>query len=392
MFIAQPRASPGNLRLQRGGDFHHGALVGNVELRIGVARNRRDVVARRKVYTSEPTVIEWLPDNGLKPDVVSGVSIGAINATVLCGIATTTPRLRSRRCGRISPRRACPRRWTQRTNALSVFGNPGMYVPRIDHLNFWLWTSFYDTGPLRWTLDRYVDFDKLGPSNFSREPRVQAPRLILTATNLLSGKLDRCDSKQLQITPAHVAASGSLPPSFPATLALAPEEAGGGEQLYWAGGLFDNTPLSKVIAALEESPDRRDHQHRHQQARGLLRGDHRAAASRRVFCRGRQDRRIGSVRRVLLTAQGRGHLRFRDPTERGDWSCHLKFQQRSGRRRLPWRSPHRPDLRCLPDRWRRVEGTVTDRFRGALQILVQGYMDPRPIPCSKYSKPLGPFV
>ena len=30
-------------------------------------------------------VIEWLLDNRISPDVVSGVSIGAINATVLAG-------------------------------------------------------------------------------------------------------------------------------------------------------------------------------------------------------------------------------------------------------------------------------------------------------------------
>ena len=30
-------------------------------------------------------VIEWLMDHGISPNVVSGVSIGAINATVLAG-------------------------------------------------------------------------------------------------------------------------------------------------------------------------------------------------------------------------------------------------------------------------------------------------------------------
>src|SRR6185295_15477112 len=41
--------------------------------------------------------------------------------------------------------------------------------------------------------------------------------------------------------------------SFPPTLAV--PEADGAEQLYWDGGLFDNTPLSKVISALQESTD-----------------------------------------------------------------------------------------------------------------------------------------
>jgi predicted acylesterase/phospholipase RssA len=56
----------------------------------------------------------------------------------------------------------------------------------------------------------------------------------------------------MQLTPEHVAASGSLPPSFPMTAAPAP---GGRPMPYWDGGLFDNTPLSKVIGALQESPD-----------------------------------------------------------------------------------------------------------------------------------------
>ena len=37
-------------------------------------------------------VIEWLLDNRISPDVVSGVSIGAINATVLAGSKQADPR------------------------------------------------------------------------------------------------------------------------------------------------------------------------------------------------------------------------------------------------------------------------------------------------------------
>ena len=132
--------------------------------------------------------------------------------------------------------------------------NPGMYVPRVDYLNLWQWTSFYDTGPLRATLEKHVDFDKLRPANFELPAAEQAPRLILTATNLASGKLDRFDSSEMKLTPAHVAASGSLPPSFPMTTAWRrPRRAA--ETPYWDGGLFDNTPLSKVIGALEDDED-----------------------------------------------------------------------------------------------------------------------------------------
>ena len=38
-------------------------------------------------------VVECLLENGIAPDVVSGVSIGAINATVLCGSRKEDPRV-----------------------------------------------------------------------------------------------------------------------------------------------------------------------------------------------------------------------------------------------------------------------------------------------------------
>ena len=127
-----------------------------------------------------------------------------------------------------------------------------MYAPRVDYVNLWQWTSLYETGPLRRTLERHVDFEKLRPENFTQPPGGRAPRLILTATNLVTGKLDRFDSLEMRLTPEHVVASGSRPPSFPLTTAPAPA---GGLAPYWDGGLFDNTPLSKVIDALEDSPD-----------------------------------------------------------------------------------------------------------------------------------------
>ena len=197
-------------------------------------------------------VIEWLLDNRISPDVVSGVSIGAINATVLAGSRQPDPRdeLRSLWAELTTP--ALPPPFDVANGHLSLFGNFAMYAPRADYLNLWHWTSLYETSPLRRTLERHVDFEKLTPDNFARPPGTRAPRLILTATNLVSGKLDRFDSLEMRLTPEHVVASGSLPPSFPMTTATAPA---GDPTPYWDGGVFDNTPLSKVIDALEESPD-----------------------------------------------------------------------------------------------------------------------------------------
>jgi NTE family protein len=197
-------------------------------------------------------VIEWLLDNRILPDVVSGVSIGAINATVLAGSKRADPREELRDLWADLTTPTLPPPFDGANGKLSLFGNPGMYALRFDYLNLWHWTSFYETSPLRATLAKHVSFERLGPENFTRPAAERAPRLILTATNLVSGKLDRFDSMEMQLTPEHVAASGSLPPSFPMTAATSPS---GRAMPYWDGGLFDNTPLSKVIGALEESPD-----------------------------------------------------------------------------------------------------------------------------------------
>ena len=202
----------------------------------------------------EVGVIECLLDHGITPDVVSGVSIGAVNATVLCGARNGDPKTSLRALWDDLTTLSVPFQLDAVNQNISVLGNPGMYLPRTDYWNLLRWTSFYETEPLIATLERQVDFDKLGPGNFKREPSAQAPRLILTATDLLAGQLAKFDSKQMQIMPAHVRASGSLPPSFPPTQAAAPPPSTG-ERLYWDGGLFDNTPLSKVIDALQESND-----------------------------------------------------------------------------------------------------------------------------------------
>ena len=194
-------------------------------------------------------VIEWMLDNEIRLDVVSGVSIGAINAAVLAGSKHDDPRKDLHGLWSDLTTVTFPPPLDLANGKVSLFGNPGMYFPRADYMNFWHWTSFYETGPLRVTLQKYVNFDKLKPSSADR-----APQLILTATNLASGKLDSFDSRKMELTAEHVAASGSLPPSFPMTTAPSPGP-GGQPMPYWDGGLFDNTPLSKVIDALEDSTD-----------------------------------------------------------------------------------------------------------------------------------------
>src|SRR5882672_624939 len=87
-------------------------------------------------------VIEWLLDNEISPDVVSGVSIGAINAAVLAGSKHGDPRKDLRGLWTDLTTPTLPPPLDLANGQVSLFGNPGMYTPRVDYLNLLRWTSF----------------------------------------------------------------------------------------------------------------------------------------------------------------------------------------------------------------------------------------------------------
>lgn len=90
--------------------------------------------------------------------------------------------------------------------------------------------SYYDTSPLRETLEQLVDFDRINSG---------AVRLSVGAVNVRTGNFEYFDSAKQRLDARHVMASGALPPSF------APVEIDG--QHYWDGGLVSNTPLQYVL-------------------------------------------------------------------------------------------------------------------------------------------------
>jgi NTE family protein len=196
-------------------------------------------------------VIEGLLDEGIVPDVVSGVSIGAVNAAVLAGSVNPDPRVELRALWEDLTTPTWPAPLNGANADLSVLGNPGIYTARSDVWDLPGWKNLYDTSPLYRTLGKHVDFTRLQPPNAQTPTDTRAPRLILTATNLDSGVLDSFDSGTMALSAKHVVASCSLPPMFPMTRALGPD----GEAWYWDGGLVDNTPLSGAIHALQESGD-----------------------------------------------------------------------------------------------------------------------------------------
>ena len=200
----------------------------------------------------EVGVIERLLEKGIVPDVVSGVSIGAVNAAVLAGSIAPDPRVELRALWERLTTPTWPAPIDGANADLAVFGNKGMYTARGDYWGFAGWKNLYKTDPLYETLDKHVDFTRLGPESAKAPKATRASRVILTAANLESGELDSFDSMTLQLSAKHVVASCSLPPLFPMTRARGPKER---DAWYWDGGVVDNTPLSGVINALEGSGD-----------------------------------------------------------------------------------------------------------------------------------------
>ena len=116
-----------------------------------------------------------------------------------------------------------------------MFGAPNFFVPRMPPPLLWptgnaLKASYYDNSPLRATLERLVDFDRINAGLM---------RFSVGAVNVRTGNFAYFDSSTDRIRAEHVLASGSLPPGFPAT------EVDG--EHYWDGGLISNTPLQWVL-------------------------------------------------------------------------------------------------------------------------------------------------
>jgi NTE family protein len=196
-------------------------------------------------------VYQALHEAGLEPDWVAGISIGAINCALIAG---NPPERRVERLREFwetvsappfgMPDQASPaiegdlaRVWVNQVRALGVLagGAPQFFTPRplppfLHPRGSAEALSYYDTAPLRATLERLVDFDLLNDCD---------TRFSVGAVNIRTGNFVYFDSRNHRLGPEHVIASGSLPPGFPAT------EIEG--EHYWDGGLVSNTPLQWVL-------------------------------------------------------------------------------------------------------------------------------------------------
>jgi NTE family protein len=193
-------------------------------------------------------VYHALHEHGLTPDWVVGTSIGAINAALIAGnkVPRRIERLRqfwdSVSHADLMDMSRLPdqaRLTNVRLSTLDTMlrGVPGFFKPRlfspfvagleVDAEQ----ASFYDTAPLRETLEELIDFSYLNAAG--------GTRLSVNALKVQTGELRSFDSAQQTITAQHIMASGALPPGFPAVRIDG--------QLYWDGGLYSNTPLETVL-------------------------------------------------------------------------------------------------------------------------------------------------
>jgi NTE family protein len=167
-------------------------------------------------------VYERLLEAEVEPTWVAGISIGAINSAIIAGNArehrierlrefwelvstasdgvvgdqwTTVPL--------IDPLRV----WLNQLSASRVLmsGVPGFFEPRLPPPYLAMAgtgaTSYYDTAPLRATLERLVDFDRIN----ARETRFS-----IGAVNVRTGNFAYFDNATDTIRPEHVMASGAV--------------------------------------------------------------------------------------------------------------------------------------------------------------------------------------
>lgn len=222
-------------------------------------------------------VYKALVQHRIKVDIVSGTSIGGVNAAIIAGCKNNRPEEELENFwlelaqhsvdlsisgisapasqGNISSDSPFSDYYQQASNSLkntlsfyssAVYGNDAMFVPRwrpgqaaTDPLYFRPdeWTYIYDHSPLAKTLEKYIDYNRLRPGGNA------TARLIITAVDVLTAQPLTFDSSKQQITVKHLLGTSGYPLyGFP----WVEVEQG----VYaWDGSLLSNTPLREVIDA-----------------------------------------------------------------------------------------------------------------------------------------------
>jgi len=189
-----------------------------------------------------------LQEGGYQPDWIIGASIGAINAAIVVG---NKPEDRTDKLYAFWNYIATPliEVYPYSGGVLANFfqnylsalytlttGQPGFFQvrypnPLLGMENSAEKISFYDSSELRSTLERFIDFDRINQS--------KKIRLSIGTVKVRTGEMVYFDNNKCQICPEHIMASCALPPGFSAVNI--------DNDLYWDGGISNNTPISHFI-------------------------------------------------------------------------------------------------------------------------------------------------
>ena len=189
---------------------------------------------------------EVLAQAGISPGWIAGISIGAINAAIIAGnppeqrvsrlrqfwdgvsAGLTGSQIIPGENGRTTFNELSA--WLTAMMGINGFFSPRLLPPLLQPPGTSAALSYYDTEPLRKTLENLIDFDTLNNG---------AVRVSLGAVHIKSGNFVYFDSRERRIGVEHIMASGALPPGFPPVIIDG--------EAYWDGGLVSNTPLQYML-------------------------------------------------------------------------------------------------------------------------------------------------
>jgi NTE family protein len=204
-------------------------------------------------------VYKTLVKHNIKFDIVSGTSIGALNAAIIAAHSYDSAKNSVQQLENFwlelaetlipLPQQFSSAYFTDESRAIlasmysAIYGNPKAFLP------IWITSGFFfnylqpfrpvpyplfDIAPLKKTLSSYVDFTDL------RNP--DRPRLIVTSTDIQTSEPVIFDSKHVNIDADHVIACAGFP-------FYGIEWTQKDDRYLWDGALLSNTPLREVIDA-----------------------------------------------------------------------------------------------------------------------------------------------
>lgn len=199
-----------------------------------------------------------LREKGYEPNWVAGISIGAVNASIIAGNKREDRQVRLEKfwstvAGHLDCWERFPNFYSEKlTNQWKVWmsmvgGVPGFFRPNyipplFAPVNSPQAGSLFNAQELKKTLERLISFPVLNDPGSADDVR-----LTLGATDVFRGEpkiFENFGRDKISITADHIMASGAIAPSFPGVVING--------RLYWDGGVSSNSSVQHILHHLNE--------------------------------------------------------------------------------------------------------------------------------------------